>query len=89
VYEIAPAVQKRLLNRMARVEGQARGVRQMIEEGRDCRDVILQITAMRAALSRVAFTLLAANLERCIEVHAESGERDTALKKLEEVLTRL
>lgn len=55
-----------LVSRLRRVEGQARGVQRMLEEGRDCGDVIQQIAAMRAALGKVAATIVAENLEECL-----------------------
>ena len=46
--------QKQVANRLARVEGQIRGVRQMVLEGRDCSEVLLQIAAVRKALDSAA-----------------------------------
>lgn len=65
-----------LLRRLARAEGQVRGVQQMLREGRECRDVIAQLSAARKALDQAGFKLLAAGLATCIanpDVAAEAG----------------
>jgi len=56
-----------LLARMRRIEGQARGVQRMLQEGRSCYEVVMQLAAMRAALAKVAMALIADNLEQCLE----------------------
>ncbi|BAS25991.1 hypothetical protein LIP_0134 [Limnochorda pilosa] len=55
-----------LLARMRRIEGQARGIQRMLQEGRPCHEVVMQLAAMRAALSKVGMALIADNLERCV-----------------------
>ena len=47
--------------------GQARGVQRMLQEGRSCYEVVMQLAAMRAALAKVAMALIADNLEQCLE----------------------
>jgi DNA-binding FrmR family transcriptional regulator len=69
---LSAAVQRDLAVRLSRIEGQVRGVRRMLEQGRDCREVVQQLSAMRAALAKVAATVVAENLEECLR-HA-SGE---------------
>jgi CsoR family transcriptional regulator, copper-sensing transcriptional repressor len=55
-----------LLNRLARVEGQVRGVRGMVEEDRYCIDVLTQINATRAALDKIALGLLDGHARHCL-----------------------
>lgn len=55
-----------LLARMRRIEGQARGIQRMLQEGRPCHEVVMQLAAMRAALSKVGMVLIADNLEQCV-----------------------
>jgi CsoR family transcriptional regulator, copper-sensing transcriptional repressor len=55
-----------LLARLARVEGQVRGVTRMIEDDRYCIDVITQITAVQAALDKVALGLLDDHIGHCV-----------------------
>ncbi len=55
-----------LYRRMRRVEGQARGVRRMIEEDRYCPDIIQQLTALSRAADEVALILLQNHIEGCV-----------------------
>ena len=54
-----------VVKRLRRLEGQIRGVQRMIEEGQDCRDVVTQLSACKAALDRVGYRLVAAGLRHC------------------------
>jgi DNA-binding FrmR family transcriptional regulator len=55
-----------LLNRLRRVEGQIRGIQRMLEEGRECEDVLTQLVAARSALDRVGLLLMDWHIERCL-----------------------
>jgi DNA-binding FrmR family transcriptional regulator len=55
-----------LLTRLRRVEGQVRGIQRMLEEGRECEDVLTQLTAVRAGLDQATLALLDLHLERCV-----------------------
>jgi DNA-binding FrmR family transcriptional regulator len=56
-----------LSRRLRRVEGQVRGIHQMLEDGRDCRQVVTQIAAANKALEQVGFLLVSAGLTWCVE----------------------
>jgi DNA-binding FrmR family transcriptional regulator len=56
-----------LQRRLRRVEGQVRGVQQMLSERRDCREVVTQIAAANKALEQVGFVLVAAGLTWCLK----------------------
>ena len=60
------------LNRLRRVEGQVGGVIRMLEEGRDCQEVIHQIAAARSALDRVGLRLLSTQLQHCLSDEAKA-----------------
>jgi len=62
-----------ILNRLRRIEGQVRGLQQMVADGRDCRDVTTQIAAANRALEQVGFVLVAAGLTWCVEHPEESA----------------
>ncbi len=74
---------------LRRVEGQARGVQRMIEEGRPCDEVVRQVSAMRAAIDRFSHRLVASNLRACledVELAPELLERlDRGLRALSEI----
>lgn len=77
--------QRDVLARLSRIEGQARGVRRMIEEGRGCMDVVRQLAAMRAALGKVAAAVIAENLEECVRRSTAEGS-DGELKQAKQAL---
>jgi DNA-binding FrmR family transcriptional regulator len=60
------ASKQQLLNRLARVEGQVRGVARMVEEDRYCIDVLTQISAIQAALEKIALGLLDGHVRVCL-----------------------
>ena len=61
--------------RLRRVAGQVQGVERMLEEGRECRDVVTQRSAATKALEQAGFQLVAAGLTYCIE-HPEEAKAD-------------
>jgi CsoR family transcriptional regulator, copper-sensing transcriptional repressor len=60
------ATKQQLLERLARIEGQVRGVAGMVDEDRYCIDVITQINAVRAALDKVGLGLLDGHVRHCL-----------------------
>jgi CsoR family transcriptional regulator, copper-sensing transcriptional repressor len=60
------ATKDQLTNRLSRIEGQIRGVQKMVDEDRYCIDVITQITAVQAALDKVALGLLDGHSRHCV-----------------------
>jgi len=64
----------KLVNRLSRIEGQVRGVARMVEEDRYCIDVLTQLQAVRAALSRVETEMLKDHLGHCIEAAITGGD---------------
>ena len=55
------------LKRLSRIEGQVRGLQQMLTDERDCRDIVTQIAAANKALEQVGFLLVSAGLTWCLE----------------------
>lgn len=69
-----------VLKRLRRAQGQIGGIIAMIEDGRECRDVIIQLAAVGTALDKAGFAILSRNLQSCL---AEGKDVDTAqLEKL-------
>ena len=73
---------KKLMNRLSRTEGQIRGITKMIEENRDCREIVIQLAAVRAGVDRVINLIVTENLMSC--VLSDTDEIDK--KQLEEAL---
>jgi DNA-binding FrmR family transcriptional regulator len=76
-----------LLKRLARIEGQVRGVSRMVEEERYCIDVLTQIGAIEAALDKVALGLIDDHTRHCV-IHAEGEERAEKVDELVAALGR-
>ena len=76
------ATKSALLNRLRRVEGQVRGVQGMVEDDRYCIDVLTQISAIQAALDKVALGLLDDHARHCVM----DAERDEKSEKTEELM---
>ena len=67
-----------VIRRLRRAQGQLGGVIKMIEEGRDCADVVTQLAAASRALDRAGFRIIATGLEQCVlgEQEGDSAARD-------------
>ncbi len=79
----------KLLNRLNRIEGQVRGVARMVEEDRYCIDVLTQLQAVRAALSRVETEMLKDHLGHCIEAAITGGDAGEQREKAAELIQLL
>ncbi len=65
-----------LVRRLRRAEGQIAGVIRMLEEGRDCRDVVVQVAAVSRALDKAGFAIIASGLRRCLASPDDPGAVD-------------
>jgi CsoR family transcriptional regulator, copper-sensing transcriptional repressor len=83
------ASKDQLLKRLARVEGQVRGVAKMVEEDRYCIDVVTQINAIQAALDKISLGLLDGHARVCMVDGGASGSRDTSVDELMGAVGRL
>jgi DNA-binding FrmR family transcriptional regulator len=77
------------LKRLSRIEGQVRGLLQMVEGDRYCIDVITQVAAVRAALKRVEDEVLRDHVAHCIEHAISAGDRDEQRRKIDELMRTL
>jgi DNA-binding FrmR family transcriptional regulator len=80
---------EQLQNRLSRIEGQVRGVQRMVDEDRYCIDVLTQISAIRAALDRVALSLVDDHARNCMSGAARGGQRGDQVDELMDALDRL
>ena len=83
---ITPDTNKSVRARLARVEGQVRGVGRMLDEGRYCIDVITQIQAIKAALGKVEELILADHVDTCVEHALADGDLTERRAKVDELL---
>jgi len=77
-----------LLARLARVEGQVRGIERMVEQDRYCIDVLTQISAIQAALDKVALGLLDGHAHTCV-IGAEPQDQDARTAEMMAAVGRL
>ena len=81
--ELKPEDMTPVINRLRRAQGQLGGVLKMIEDGRDCQDVVTQLAAVSRALDRAGFAIIATGLKQCL---IESDGADTIDTKTMEKL---
>jgi DNA-binding FrmR family transcriptional regulator len=80
--------QRKIINRLSRIEGHVRGIKTMINEGRDCPEVLIQIAAIRGALDRVARLILDEHLSECITRAVAEGSIQDEIAALKAALDR-
>lgn len=68
---------KAVANRLARAIGHLESVKRMVEDGRDCSEVLIQLAAVRSALNSTAKVILKDHLEHCITDAMETGDTET------------
>ena len=87
--EIAAEVKTDLHKRLRRIEGQVRGIQTMLEEDRECRDIVTQIAAVTKAMEQVGFKMLASGLTSCIENPKKSAEQGYSIEEVERMFLKL
>ncbi len=78
-----------LLKRLRRVEGQVRGIQQMLIDGRECRDVVTQISAAGRALDQAGFKLVASGLTYCLNEPERAAREGYAVADVQKLFMRL
>jgi CsoR family transcriptional regulator, copper-sensing transcriptional repressor len=77
---------EQLLNRLKRIEGQVRGIQKMVEDDRYCVDILVQISAINAALKKVGFQLLEKHTSHCVANAIKVGEGEESIQELMKVI---
>lgn len=78
-----------VVKRLRRAEGQIRGVIAMLEDGRDCADVVTQLAAVSRALDRAGFKIIASGLRQCVTAQDDGEERGVDMAQLEKLFLSL
>ena len=78
-----------VIKRLRRAQGQIGGVLKMIEEGRDCADVVTQLAAASRALDRAGFKIIATGLQQCAVEEQNGGGAGTSREQLEKLFLSL
>jgi len=80
-----------LLVRLGKIEGQVRGIARMVDDGRDCIDILTQLTAADQALRSVAVALLEEHVAQCLVAagDADDARKDAKLREARDAIVRL
>jgi len=78
-----------LIRRLRRVEGQVRGIQQMLTDNRDCRDIVTQLSAANKALEQAGFALVAAGLTWCLQDPARSAAEGYDVSDVQKMFMKL
>ncbi len=85
---LTPELEEDLKNRLSRIEGHVRGVKNMLAEHRDCDDILTQVAGVQAATRQVAILLLEGHLDTCVAEAIRSGG-SPAVDRFKESLARV
>ena len=85
--ELDPTEMGSVINRIKRAQGQLAGVLRMLEEGRECEDVVTQLAAVSRALDRAGFAIVATGLQQCLA--SGDGLDSVDVKKMEKLFLSL
>lgn len=80
---------KDVVNRLRRIQGQVAGIVTMIDEGRDCDDVMVQMAAVSRAIDRAGFKIISAELQACATASQKGEEPSMSMEKLEKLFLTL
>ncbi len=72
--------------RLSRIEGQIKGIKEMVDAGRHCEELLTQLSAVSGAVTQVARVILTEHLEHCIAEGFASGDQETVLESLEQAV---
>src|SRR5699024_10172181 len=75
-----------VMNRLKKVEGQVCGIQRMVEEDRYCVNIVVQISAINAAVKKVGFSITERHMKHCINHAIKDGEGEQAIEELLEVM---
>ena len=73
---------KNVINRLSRIEGHVRSIKEMVDSGRDCSEILIQIAAVQSALQQTGKLILEEHLERCITEAVQDGDQKESLDQI-------
>ena len=79
---LKPEVERRISNRLKRIEGQVRGIHRLLGEHQSCEDLLIQLGAVKQALNAVTVQLLEGHMETCVAQSVADGDGTKALSAL-------
>ncbi len=78
----------KVINRLSRIEGHVRAIKRMLEQGRSCSEVLIQMAAVKAAVTKASRLVLQDHMESCLYNAVESSEPDQEWRRLTEALDK-
>ncbi len=85
--EATIVIKENLCKRLKRVEGQVKGIHRMVEEGKNCQEILTQVAAARAALKMVGQVVLKHQAAQCFEKTTEADNNEKKLEELEKLIS--
>jgi DNA-binding FrmR family transcriptional regulator len=87
--KLEPVATDEIVKRLRRIEGQVGGIVRMLEDGRDCTDIVTQLAAASKALDRAGFKLLATGMQQCLTATAAGEDAPLSPAQLEKLFLSL
>ena len=87
--QLDDTTQQELHKRLRRIEGQIRGIQQMLADGRECREIVAQVSAAGKALDQVGFKLLVTGMSHCLSDPKSAAESGFNLAEVEQLFLKL
>ncbi len=78
---------KNVINRLSRISGHAEAIKKMYVDGKDCEDILIQITAVKSALNNVGKIILQDHIDSCLAKAIEDGDTE-AIEKLNSAIDK-
>ncbi|MEG0970113.1 MAG: metal-sensing transcriptional repressor [Acidaminococcaceae bacterium] len=79
---------KKIVNRLARIEGHVRSIKEMVSTGRDCSEILTQLAAVHQAVENTTKAFLKEHMEHCVTRAIKEGKQEEALAELEKAIDR-
>ncbi len=86
---LKPSVERRIQNRLKRIEGQIRGIQRLITEHHSCDEILIQVGAVKQAINGVAVELLEGHMDTCVAESVAKGQGTKALGSLKGALAHV
>jgi DNA-binding FrmR family transcriptional regulator len=80
---------KKVIDRLSRIEGHIRGIKKMVEEDRDCPDLLHQLAAVKAAISKTGELILEDHIESCLVDAVNQRSTEMYVKELKDAISKL
>lgn len=72
--------------RLSRIAGQVNGIKDMVENNRECEDILMQLSSISGAISQVARIIMTEHLEHCVVSGIKSGDEDATIANLKKAV---